>query len=97
MLCLAVFFGIASKATADCGQPKCVSDNQVKVCTCVPYPLIKKIQGCVYVSKTNSCQYPYRLDSDYDQDPTDLSSSPNSDPRPPSSGVVAPSIGNPAP
>lgn len=97
MLCLAVFFGIASEATvaaADCatipcGKPNCING---KKCTCK-----SSARGCQYEAKSDSCKCSIGLPSEYGQAPIDPSSSPNSDPLAPSSGVVAPSIGNPEP
>lgn len=100
MLCLAVFFGIASEATvaaADCvknlcPKPNCIQTSNGKKCTCK-----SSIRGCQYEAKTDSCKCGVGLPFEYDQDSIDPSSSPNSDPLAPSSGVVAPSIGNPEP
>ena len=97
ILCLTVFFGIASEATAalldcrniGCPQPTCKGQK----CTCT-----SAIRGCLYDPYNGgSCKCNIRSSSEYDQDPVGPSSSPNSDPLAPSSGVVAPSIGNPAP
>lgn len=100
MLCLAVFFGIASEATvaaADCakipcGKPNCIQISNFKKCSCK-----SSARGCQYEANADSCKCSIGLPSEYGQAPIDLSSSPNSDPFPPSSGAVAPSIGNPAP
>lgn len=88
MICLIVFFGIASEASAaaTCSQPIYKPRGVVE---CYP-------RYCEYRAKKNEC-VPIGTPNELGQVPTDLSSSPNSDPLAPSSGAVAPSIGNPAP
>ena len=83
MLCLALFFGIASEAFACPSRRPCG-------------------QICVYSAAAGTCVL--RLAPLFspsspvdDEDPTDTLTSPNSDPLPPSSGAVAPPIGNTAP
>ena len=90
MLCLAIFFGIASEAFAS-PTLYCPTACPSKKSLC------GSIQGCQWSAACGKCVPSKTPPSDYDQDATDLSSSPNSDPLPPASGAVAPSIGNPAP
>lgn len=86
MLCLALFFGIASEATACPSAEPCG-------------------QKCVWKAAQNSCVRRGIPSSDSREDdlsldllsPADTLNSPNSDPLTPSSGTVAPPIGNPAP
>jgi hypothetical protein len=87
MLCLALFFGIASEASADCSLSP-------------PRPSSPRCdRPCMYSASSNKCILRggvLGLLGD-DEDPADTLNSPNSDPLPPSSGAVAPPIGNPAP
>ena len=90
MLCLALFFGIASEAFA--GEtffcPSSHSCPTNRPCG----------QSCRWRAACGTC-VPNGIPfwSGDDQDPADTLNSPNSDPLPPSSGAVAPPIGNPAP
>ena len=94
MLCLALFFGIASEASAVCTPDP-------------PRPSFPRCDWpCSFSASISACKLRGTLGSllglpgsllGDDEDPTDTLNSPNSDPLPPSSGAVAPPIGNPAP
>jgi len=74
VLCLALFFGIASEASAECpASPPCG-------------------RYCDPVKRNNTCKPKIA-----EPKPAETSNSTSSDPLPPSSVAVAPSIGNPVP
>jgi hypothetical protein len=90
MLCLAIFFGIASEAFA----------SPILYCPTSPSCGSKGSCGrlCEWRARCGTCVIRgIPTSPGDDEDPTDTLNSPNSDPLPPSSGAVAPPIGNPAP
>ena len=94
MLCLAIFFGIASEAFA---SPTLYCPTGPTRCPTQTQPCGAR-SGCEWRAECGTC-VPKGIPRSPvdDEDPTDTLNLPNSDPLPPSSGAVAPSIGNPAP